>query len=268
MANSGYISKNIDSEQLRFLNLLEESEIQYFRISEIEKRLQTNFKNINEVVENLEHKKQLKRIERGKYVRKTFSNINALACFVCDNGAIGYWSALHYHGLTDRFPSIVFIKKTGRKKDTEIDRVKISFISVKSTKMIGLQREGYGENSFLVTDQELTIIDCIDLPEYAGDFDDLLRAFAKITPNENKLINYCMAYSNIALTKRLGYLAEFFHPKSCKNFILYAKSIVNDNYDLFYTGSKIKSKTNKTWKLRINFDIKLLEQIASDIKTK
>jgi predicted transcriptional regulator of viral defense system len=148
MANSGYISKNIDSEQLRFLNLLEESEIQYFRISEIEKRLQTNFKNINEVVENLEHKKLLKRIERGKYVRKTFSNINSLACFVSGNGAIGYWSALHYHGLTDRFPNIVFVKKTGRKKDTEIDRVKIRYISVKDTKMIGLQKDGYGENSF------------------------------------------------------------------------------------------------------------------------
>lgn len=266
MAESVYISKNIDSEQLKFMNLLEESEISYFELSEIEARLQTRFENINEVLENLEHKNVLQRIERGKYAKRTFSDINALACFISKNGAIGYWSALHYHGLTERFPNTVFVKKPGRKKDTTINNIKLRFISVKSSKMIGLQTIGYGNSSFLITDKETTFLDCFDLPIYAGDFEDLLKAYAASAPDENKLIKYCEEYGSKALTKRLGFLSSFFHANTCQAFISYAESIVNNNYDLLNSNGSEKAVLNSKWKLKVNILESLLLDTKSELK--
>jgi hypothetical protein len=56
MAASGYISKNLTETQVTFLKLLDEYEIQLFRFNEIEKQIEQQFDNLNEVLENLVHK--------------------------------------------------------------------------------------------------------------------------------------------------------------------------------------------------------------------
>ncbi len=117
MADSVYISANLTKAQLLSLRLINENEIEYFTISEIEEQLNHKFGNINEVLENLVQKKFLYRLQKGYYAVKNFNNQNVIGTFISQNSAVAYWSALSIHGLISRFPNKVFIQTTKRKKD-------------------------------------------------------------------------------------------------------------------------------------------------------
>lgn len=262
MADSVYISKNLDEHQLQFIKLLEANEILYFNMDSIEGILQQDYKNLNEVLENLVDKGLVLRLERGKFVLPKYSNINTLATFISHNSAIGYWSALHQHGLTDRFPNTVFVKTTHRKRDTEILGSSLKFVTVKSTKHIGIIQEGYGDDSFPITNVEMTLVDCFDQPRYAGDFADLIKAFARAKITNKKLIEYTKAYDNIALIKRLGYLASLFHKDVLQSFINYAKTQVNKKYNLMDAGGSQEGEFINEWRLRLNITEENLLQMA------
>jgi len=262
MADSVYISKNLDGNQLQFMKLLEAYEILYFNMHTIEEDVNQTFENLNEILENLVDKELLYRIERGKYALNNYTNINALATFISSNSAIAYWSALHYQGLTERFPNTIFIKTTQRKRDTEILGTTVKFVSVKDSKNIGVIEEGYGDHSFKLTDVEMTLVDCFDQPRYAGDFADVIKAFANAKLTNNKLMEYTKAYNHIAVTKRLGFLAELFHANGLQSFIKYAKTQVNKRYSLLDAGGLQQGEFVNEWKLRLNVSKEQLLNMA------
>jgi len=265
MAKSTYISENLNEDQITLLKYLEDHEILYFRLKDLKFQLPVNLvHNANELVENLYQKGLLNRIERGVYAKPNYSNINVLATFISKNSSIAYWSALHYHGLTERFPNTLFVKTTQRKRSTEILGTNIKFVTVKTTKNKGTIQEGYGDNSFNITDIEMTLVDCFDQPRYAGDFADLIKAFATANLTNNKLIAYTKAYNNIALTKRLGFLAEVFHSNKLTGFINYAKLKVNKKYSLIDAGGLQQGAFVSDWKLRLNISYQNLLQIAQN----
>src|SRR5690606_26057155 len=105
MAKSTYISENLNEDQIMLLKYLDYNEILYFNLKELASQLPKTLPNTNELVENLYQKGLLSRIERGIYAKPNYTNINVLATFISKNSAIAYWSALHYHGLTERFPN-------------------------------------------------------------------------------------------------------------------------------------------------------------------
>ncbi len=262
MADSVYISKNLDENQLKFMKLLEAYEILYFNMYTIEEKLQQKFENLNEILENLVDKELLARIERGKYALNSYANIHTLATFISQNSTIAYWSALHHHGLTERFPNTVFVKTTQRKRNSQILGSTIKFVTVKENKNIGVIQEGYGDDSFKITDIEMTLIDCFDQPRYAGDFADVIKAFANSKLTNNKLIEYAKAYDNRALTKRIGYLAALFHKDKLQSFINYAKTQVNKKYSLIDAGGLQQGEFISEWKLRLNISEENLLQMA------
>jgi predicted transcriptional regulator of viral defense system len=253
MAKSTYISENLTTDQLGLLKYLDDHEVLYFRLTELLRALPSALaQNANELVENLNQKGLLERMERGVYARPNFTNVNALATFISKNSCIAYWSALHHHGLTERFPNTVFVKTTQRKRDTSILGTPIKFVTVKESKLLGTLKEGYGDDSFLVTDVEMTLVDCFDQPRYAGGFQELVAAFANAQLDGTKLIDYCTAFQNIALTKRLGYLASLFHAEELGGFIAFAKAKVNKKYNLIDAGGTEAGAFINEWKLRLN----------------
>ncbi|WP_142785820.1 type IV toxin-antitoxin system AbiEi family antitoxin domain-containing protein [Changchengzhania lutea] len=261
MAKSTYISENLNEAQIDLLKYLEDYEILYFNLKELE--LPKNLiSNVNELVENLYQKGLLNRIERGVYAKPNYNNVNVLATYISSNSTIAYWSALHHHGLTERFPNIVFVKTTQRKRDTQILGSTVKFVTVKENKNIGAIQEGYGDDSFTITDIEMTLVDCLDQPRYAGDFTDVIKAFANAKLTNNKLIEYTKTYDNIALTKRVGYLATLFHEDKLQSFINYAKSQVNKRYSLIDAGGLQQGEFISEWKLRLNISKENLLQMA------
>ena len=74
MARSTYISENLNQQQIDFMLLLDDYELDIFTLDELKKQFSQQFIDINELVENLVHKKILSRIERGKYCRANFTD--------------------------------------------------------------------------------------------------------------------------------------------------------------------------------------------------
>lgn len=264
MGDSVYLSKNLTPEQLRFMKLLDEQELLYFRMHEIEQQLGTTFNNLNEVLENLVQKQLLRRLEKGKYCRFDFTDTHVLASFVSQGGVLAYWSALHLHGLTERFPNKEFIKTSQRKRATKLFGTPVQFVTVKPYKLQeGNMKQGYGDKAYPMTNVEMTFIDCFDQPRYAGDWPDLLQAFHQASLDPQKLIRYAQAYQNIALIKRMGYLVELFQKKDLQDFISFAQKQVNQKYMLFEPGGPNEGKFNNRWKLRMNMSESTILDIAN-----
>lgn len=261
MADSVYKSKNLTGEQLHFLKRIEEEEILYFQLTEIEKELDESYTNLNEILENLVEKGILIRLERGKYCKANFGDLNVLASFISNGGTIAYWSALHFHNLTDRFPNTTFVKTNYRKRNTTILGSTIQFVYTKREKRIGAIQMGYGQNSYAITNMEATLVDCFDQPRYAGDWADLLRAFYLADVSSEKMIEYTKAYQNQSLIKRMGYLAELFNKKKLMDFVDYAKTQTGKRYILLEPGGLDKGIFVKRWKIRLNIDEKAIRQI-------
>ena len=88
MARSTYISENLNQQQIDFMLSLDDYELDIFTLDELKKQFSQQFIDINELVENLVHKKILSRIERGKYCHANFTDEKIIGCFIGNSGAI------------------------------------------------------------------------------------------------------------------------------------------------------------------------------------
>jgi predicted transcriptional regulator of viral defense system len=263
MARSTYISENLTQQQIDFVLMLDEEELDIFTLSQAQELVGEKFADLNEIVENLVHKKILSRVERGKYCRTNFKDELAIGTFVVQQGAVAYWSALNRHGLTEQFANTIFIQTTHLKKDKTIFGISYKFIKIAESKRIGVIKEGYGSHTYWITDIDKTIVDCFDLPQYSGGYAELLRSFAQAKLSSEKMIQYCKAIKNIAVTKRMGYLAELLDKNGMKTFIRYAKEQVNTKYNLFDPQGIEKGEFVADWKLRLNISKKEILDITN-----
>ncbi len=263
MARSTYISENLTQNQISFMLMLDEFEMDIFTLKELKQFETDQYEDINELVENLVHKKILSRIERGKYCRANFKDEKVIGTRLVEDGAIAYWSALNLHGLTEQFPNSVFIQTTKIKPSKEVFGINYQFVKISPAKRTGVIKEGFGNHSYHITDIEKTIVDCFDLPQYSGGYAELIRAFATAKLSGSKLIDYCKAINNIAATKRMGFLAEFFEKNGLKTFIRFAKEQVKDAYNPLDSQGNNTGSFNAEWRLRLNITEDELLDIAN-----
>ncbi len=254
MARSTYLSSNLTQPQIELLLMLDDHELNIFSLETVKKTVAKKFSNVSELIENLVHKKILSRIERGKFCKANFRDENVIGCFLVDDGAVAYWSALNKHGLTEQFPNNLFIQTTKLKPSKTVFGTRYQFIKITKTKRVGIIKEGFGNNQYAMTDVEKTIVDCFDLPQYSGGYAELLRAFNQASLDPPRLISYCKAVANKAVTKRMGLLAELLKPEQLNSFIDFAKEEVNQKYNLFDPAGKDEGEFVNAWRLRMNID--------------
>ncbi|MBK7408948.1 MAG: hypothetical protein IPJ40_13330 [Saprospirales bacterium] len=252
MARGTYISENLTQSQLDALLLLDEYEIELFSLEDAKALLHNHTEEVNEILENLVHKKVLSRIERGKYCRANFRDEKAIGCFLVPDGAIAYWSALNLHGLTEQFSNTLFIQTEKVKKNKKVFGVSYNFVTIPPLKRDGIIQNGHGSHRFALTDVEKTIVDCFDLPKYSGGYAELIRAFAQADLSSEKMIRYCKAIHNIAATKRMGFLAEFFEKSGMKTFIRFARQQVKESYNPLDPNGPDTGEYSREWRLRLN----------------
>ncbi len=265
MATGSYISANLNKQQLYFMRLLDDNEIDIFTLVSIESLLNENFENLNEILENLVHKNILSRIERGKFCRYNFRDECVISNYLVPDGVVSYWSALNRYGLTDQFSNTVFVQTSNEKRSKKVFEVQYKFIQVLNKKITGVQFQGFGNRQFRMTDIEKTIIDCFDKPQYSGGYAELINAFGSAKLNSEKMINYCNVIGNMAAAKRMGFLAELMNKQGLKAFITYARQKVNAKYNLFDPLGPDKGEFDNAWKLRFNISKEKLSQIFNKI---
>lgn len=260
-----YKSINVTEEQQDFLKILDDYEIELFSTKDLNSELFPKYFDIGKIIENLVHKKFIVRLENGKFCKTNFNDENVIGCYLVSGGAVSYWSALNKHALTEQFPNVLFIQSTKQKPDKTILGTNYKFIRVHPRKIAGVLNQGYGNLQYRITDIEKTIIDCFDLPEYSGGYAELLRAFNLAKMNSDKMIEYCNAIDNIAVTKRIGFLAELTDKKGMKNFVKYARQMVNRKYNVFDPLGEDKGEFVNEWKLRLNINRNELLTISKNI---
>ena len=160
----------------------------------------------------------VERIERGKYVilpleaekgRYTLHEF-VVGSVLVDPSAIAYWSALHYHGLTEQMPNVVFVQTTSRKKRRELTVFGIRYRIVRAIrrKFFGLEPLWIEGLKVYVTDREKTVIDCLDKPQHCGGVIEVYKALREEGVNVGRLTEYLEMFGSGAVAKRLAYLAK------------------------------------------------------------
>ncbi len=146
-----------------------------------------------------------------------------IAMVLVDPAAVSHWSALHYHGLTEQPPREVFVLTTSRasiprmrgskagnsKNVYKIDKTPYRFVRVKPLRFFGVQQVWIGEARISITDPERTLIDALTMPQYCGDFAEVLHAFEARGPSLelDRIIHYALRMGPTT-AKRLGWVLE------------------------------------------------------------
>jgi predicted transcriptional regulator of viral defense system len=146
-----------------------------------------------------------------------------VAMALVDPGAISHWSALHYHGLTEQVPRRVFVLTTtqtsvpharGAKAKQARDGYRVGetvyqFVQVKPERYFGTEKVWIGEARVVVTDPERTLLNGLSMPQYCGDFAEVLHAF-EVRANDlnlQRIVEYAFKL-DAATAKRLGWVLE------------------------------------------------------------
>lgn len=146
-----------------------------------------------------------------------------IAMVLAKPAAISHWSAMHHHGLTEQIPRRVFVLTTTEafvprvrsrsKKRTEtgypILATNYQFIQVTPERYFGVEKVWVGEARVTITDIERTLLDGLMMPQYCGDFAEVLHAFqVRLSQLDiNRMISYALKL-DAATVKRLGWVLQ------------------------------------------------------------
>ncbi len=146
-----------------------------------------------------------------------------IAMALVEPAAISHWSALHHHGLTEQAPRKVFVLTTTaasvpRMRGAKARRARegyplgdttYRFVQVKPERYFGVEKVWVGEARVTVTDPERTLLDALAMPQYCGDFAEVLHAFEVRGPSLDLDRAICYALElDAATAKRLGWVLE------------------------------------------------------------
>ncbi len=146
-----------------------------------------------------------------------------IAMALADPVAISHWSALHHHGLTEQAPRTVFVLTTTgvsvpRMRGTKakqsgqgfrVGDATYRFVRVKPERFFGTEKVWIGEARVTITDPERTLLDGLSMPQYCGDFAEVLHAFEARGADLHlqRIIEYALKL-DAATAKRLGWVLE------------------------------------------------------------
>jgi predicted transcriptional regulator of viral defense system len=217
-------------------------------------------------LERLQNKGWIRRIRRGRFAVIPLSSGEerspqlhefVVAMELVSPAVISYWSALNYHGMTEQIPRTVFVATNHpvRRKPREVLGMNYKIVSLKPGKMFGIMKDWIDEIPFSITDREKTIIDGLDLPQYAGGVTEIAKALKNSWKNldEKKLWKYAVKIGNSAVAKRLGFMMETLGLGDVK--ALRAEMQFASGFSPLDPTMPKRGKYNRRWGLLVNVGI-------------
>jgi len=194
-----------------------------------------------------------------------------IAMSLVDPAAISHWSALHYHGLTEQIPRRIFVLTTTgtsipRERGTRgkqvadgysVGNLVYRFIQVKPERFFGIKEFWAGDARVKITDPERTLLDGLSMPQYFGDFAEVLHAFEAIGDNLNivRIIEYASKL-DVAITKRLGWVLEYLGYDSER--LKHLEEIPVKGYRKLDPTGPGKGSCNRRWMIQENLPGKVM----------
>lgn len=243
-------SKGLSPSQERIMSILEYKKIDLITRAELISLIQkyVDIKDIKNLIEKLQKKKNLVPIKRGIYMVVPFSAIDkkwALDEFriidylLKESYYIGLYNAFNLHGFSEQIPNKMFVFNTKYSADKKILHYNFKFFKIRKDKLFGIFKHQYP-----YSDKERTIIDALDYPEYLGGLSEVIDRIKSSKYNKKKLIDYSIKYDSIKIIKLVGILTD---SKKLFNLLKKKKKLS------YYTTVK-SSRTKlleKKWKLRL-----------------
>jgi predicted transcriptional regulator of viral defense system len=199
-------SSPISRREAEVIDAITERDLVVFGPREVERFLDVSARNAYRILGGMEEKELVHRLARGRYVlAETYDALDsyAIASHLEPASYVGFWSALHFHGMTEQVPRTVFVAVTKQKRSLRLQGQEVRFVRVTPETFFGYDR--FGEA--VVSDPEKTVLDCLRLPKYAG---GIRQVDAAITADLNveRAIRYAERLDSGAVAARLGYLLE------------------------------------------------------------
>lgn len=224
------------------------------------------------LLDRLRKKEWIVLLEKGKYIFGDLLSSQASDSFVIGNllispSAIAYQSALNHYGWTEQIPNVVFVQTIKQKASKEILSVRYKFIKVRAQKFYGIRDEWSGPARYKITDPEKTIIDCFDLPQYAGGFVEAVKGLyaAHRDLDKEKLWHYAESIGNQTVMKRIAYLSELYDLKDFAQFRENVLVRLTKTYSTLDPLSLLTGKRTCRWRLLLNVSDQALLDMAEGI---
>ncbi|MEN6386147.1 MAG: type IV toxin-antitoxin system AbiEi family antitoxin [Phycisphaerales bacterium] len=171
------------------------------------------------------------------------SNITPSAC-------LSYHSALEYHGLAHQQFFVIYVSSSQKFTPFDFEGIHYHYCNRKSIDEKGVYSPPM-DSLVRVTDEERTLIDCIDRIDRAGGLEELLNAMAAMTYlNENKLLTYLEIYNKQFLYQKAGFLLSYFQreTKVSDNFVEICREKMGKS-TRYLDGLNIPTVYHSQWKL-------------------
>ena len=171
---------------------------------------------VRQLLDRLRTKGWIERIKAGRYAVIPLSSGSRspqiheflVAMELVKPAAIAYFSAMNHHGFTEQLPRTVFVATDHRVSRADRHALGYTFkiVSLRKPRFFGVQRAWINERSFMITDREKTIVDALDLPQYAGGIGSVHAALQKSWNefDESRLREYASRIGNTAIARTSG----------------------------------------------------------------
>ena len=187
-----------------------------FTISDAKKLSSLEPGSLRVFLHRMEKGGYIERIEREKYLiipigaEKEEYSIHEfiLGSLLVSPYCISYWSALHHYGMTEQIPSTIFIQTTGRKNKHKGNVLGMEYriIKISDWKFFGQKDILIDSEKVRITDEERTILDCLDRPELCGGIVEAFKGLSNDSLDSRKIMEYSVRMRNSGITRRLGFL--------------------------------------------------------------
>jgi predicted transcriptional regulator of viral defense system len=254
---------NVGPLTSHLLSTLFERDQYLFTSRDARRIVRRNASAANKLLHTLARQGYIQRLEKGKFIlqpgmadAETVSEHEFLmAMQLVQPSYIAYWTALHYHGLTEQLANVVFVATLKQKKAMQIHGITYRFITLAKSKFFGIETQQIGGRPFQISDPEKTIVDCFAHPEYCGGVIEaakgLWNGLHERRLDLDKLTHYAERLGNRAVLKRIGYLIEFYQVPVNGHLTRWLEHLSAGYNPLDPLGSR-RGTHNARWHLLIN----------------
>lgn len=241
-------STSVSKREAELIDAVNEKDLIFFGPRNVRHFLGITARNAYQLLRKMKEKDLVVHVERGKYVlreRWEETDIRAIASNLVTPSYLGFWSALHFHHMTEQVPRTVFVVTTRRTDDREIQGNDIRFVTVREELMFGYERL----SDTVVSTPEKTVVDALLFPQHVP-VSVVNDALARDDLDVGTLVDYCLRVGSGALAARLGYLLER------NNMLKRAdelQELVTSYTKLNPSGDE--KNPNSDWKLYVNVDL-------------
>lgn len=193
------------------------------QFTEIAGEMGYSHKSINQLVFNMKKSGIIEAIKPGifqlndSYLSSPVS-VYEVGLTIVPECYLSYLTAITIHGLTDQLADIIYLSvglsnnsysnKKG-KYNFEAKGSKYKIVKVSKSHIFGIEKKWYGDYRISISDLERTLVDCINHPQYAAGFYEVISYFdqARTILQLDKIISYATRISQSCL-QRVGWVFE------------------------------------------------------------